>query len=93
MVDVSSFLVQFFSGSSFPVGALPRWLLPIALALPLTYGNDAVRGLLLRTRTILPLPLEVALLSVFMIGMVALGLFIFDRIDRKVGRLGTLGQH
>jgi ABC-2 type transport system permease protein len=43
LVDMSSFLVQIFSGSNFPVNALPRFLLPIALALPLTYGLDAVR--------------------------------------------------
>ena len=54
LVDVSSFLVQIFSGANFPVTALPRWLLPLALALPLTYGFDAVRGWLLNTRTVCP---------------------------------------
>ena len=37
------FLVQIFSGANFPVTVLPKWLLPIALALPLTYGFDAIR--------------------------------------------------
>lgn len=36
MVDMSSFLVTIFSGTQFPVNALPRWLLPISLALPPT---------------------------------------------------------
>jgi hypothetical protein len=49
MVDMSSFLLQIFSGSNFPVNSLPKWLLPISLALPLTYGLDAVRGYLLKT--------------------------------------------
>ena len=44
LVDVSSFLVQIFSGSNFPVNALPEFLLPVALALPLTYGLDPSRS-------------------------------------------------
>jgi ABC-2 type transport system permease protein len=93
LVDMSSFLVGIFSGSSFPVQALPRWLLPVSLILPLTYGYDAVRGLLLRTNTLLPLGGEVALLCVFMAGMIWLGIKVFDNLERKVRALGTLGQH
>ena len=54
----SKILVQGFTGTTFPVKALPTWLIPIALILPLTYGLDAVRGLLLRTATLLPLYVE-----------------------------------
>ena len=70
LVDMSSYLVSLFSGSQFPVQALPRFLMPISLALPLTYGLDAVRGLLLNTRTILPIPYEIGLLVVFMFVMI-----------------------
>ena len=35
------------SGSQFPVNVLPRLLLPLSLALPLTYGFDSVRAYLL----------------------------------------------
>jgi len=93
LVDMSSYLVSLFSGSQFPVQALPRFLIPISLALPLTYGLDAVRGLLLKTRTILPIPYEIGLLVVFMVVMIILGLFIFNKMERKVRTLGTLGQH
>jgi len=93
LVDVSSFLVQIFSGADFPVNALPRWLLPVALALPLTYGFDAVRGWLLGTRTLLPLALEVALLILFMFAMIGLGLAAFRALERRVRMRGTLGQH
>jgi len=72
MVDMSSFLVQIFSGSNFPVSSLPKWLLPISLALPLTYGLDAVRGFLLKTRRLCHL-LELVLLVVFMLVMLWLG--------------------
>jgi ABC-2 type transport system permease protein len=93
LVDVSSFLVQGFSGTSFPVQSLPSWLMPVALALPLTYGLDAVRGWLLHTKTILPLNVEIGLLVVFMFVMLWFGAWIFDRVERRVRTLGTLGQH
>ena len=93
LVDVSSFLVQIFSGSNFPVNALPRFLLPIALALPLTYGLDAVRSFLIGTQTILPINLELILLVIFMFVMLWIGVTTFRSLERRVRTLGTLGQH
>ena len=93
LVDVSSFLVQGFSGANFPVKSLPYWLIPVSLMLPLTYGFDAVRGWLLKTNTLLPLNVEVTILVIFMFVMLWFGSWIFHRVERKVRRLGTLGQH
>jgi len=93
LVDTTSFLVQGFSGTTFPVKSLPVWLVPLSLMLPLTYGLDAVRGLLLQTSTILPIRVEIALLIVFMFVMLWFGAWIFHRIERRVRTLGTLGQH
>jgi ABC-2 type transport system permease protein len=93
MVDVSSFMVQIFSGSNFPVNSLPKWLLPVSLALPLTYGLDAVRGILLKTNTIFPLHWELVLLVVFMFVMLWLGNWAFSSLERRVRKWGTLGQH
>ena len=93
LVDMSSFLVQIFSGSDFPVNSLPKWLLPISLALPLTYGFDAVRGWLLGTRTLLPIAVEVILLIIFMLVMIVLGLAAFRALEQRVRMRGTLGQH
>ena len=93
MVDVSSFLVQGLSGSNFPVKSLPTWLIPISLALPLTYGFDAVRGWLLQTNTLLPLPVEIGLLIVSMFLMLWFGAWFFHYTERRVRQRGTLGQH
>ena len=93
LVDMSSFLVTLFSGADFPVNSLPKWLLPISLALPLTYGFDAARGWLLGTRTLLPLVVEFILLILFMFIMIAVGLMAFRALERRVRRRGTLGQH
>lgn len=93
LVDAGSFVIQLLSGASFPVQSLPRWLLPVSLALPLTYGFDAVRGWLLGTTTILPLGWEFAILVGFMFLMVFLGLRAFYALERRVRILGTLGQY
>jgi len=93
LVDVSSFLVQGFSGTNFPVQSLPSWLIPIALILPLTYGLDAVRGLLLQSETLLPIRMEIGILIVFMFVMLWFGAWVFHRVERRVRTLGTLGQH
>jgi ABC-2 type transport system permease protein len=93
LVDVSNFLVSMLSGSQFPVSVLPRLLLPLALALPLTYGFDAVRAYLLGTTTLLPLGYELAILLLFMCVMVPLGYVIFMRVERRSRTQGTLSQH
>ncbi|HEX9028788.1 MAG TPA: ABC transporter permease [Anaerolineales bacterium] len=93
MVDISQFLVSLFSGSDFPVTVLPRFLLPLALVLPLTYGFDVARGLLLHTRTLLPIPVETGLLIIFMFVMIGFGLMVFNLLERRVRMRGTLGQH
>jgi ABC-2 type transport system permease protein len=93
LVDVSSFMVALFSGSQFPIQALPRFLMPFSLALPLTYGFDALRGALLHTRTLIPIPYEIGLLVIFMLVMVWFGLVVFKNMERKVRMKGTLGQH
>ena len=72
---------------------LPKWLLPISLALPLTYGMDAVRGYLLKTNTLLPIAWEIALLVVFMFIMLWIGVWAFNSLERRVRQRGTLGQH
>jgi ABC-2 type transport system permease protein len=93
LVDVSSFLVQGFSGTNFPVQSLPTWLIPVALILPLTYGLDAVRGLLLQSATLLPIQVEIGILIAFMFVMLWFGAWVFHRVERRVRTLGTLGQH
>lgn len=93
LVDVSDYLVSLLSGSQFPVEALPRVLLPLALALPTTYGYDAVRGSLLSTKTLLPIPAELGILLASMVVLVALGVAVFRRIERRCRIRGTIGAH
>lgn len=93
LVDVCDFVVSMLSGSQFPVQVLPHYLLPLALALPLTYGYDAMRNLLLGTRTVLPLADELVILLVSMVLLVGLGYAVFRAIERRCRQLGTIGKH
>jgi ABC-2 type transport system permease protein len=93
MVDISSYLVGLFSCSQFPVQSLPVYLVPISLAIPLTYGFDAVRAIMIKTHSIIPIPYEIGLLFVFMFVMSWIGLRVFASMELKVRTRGTLGQH
>ena len=93
LVDTSSFIVQVFSGADFPVTVLPKWLLPISLLIPLTYGLDATRGLLLKTNTLFSIGVEIALLVIFMVVLLWFGSWAFYKVEKRVRSLGTLGQH
>ena len=93
LVDVSNFLISLMSGSQFPVQVLPRFLLPLSLLLPLTYGYDAVRGFLLNTKTILPVHYEIVILLIFMGVMLPVGYAVFRGIERRCKTLGTIGLH
>jgi ABC-2 type transport system permease protein len=93
LVDMGQFMVQLFSGADFPVTVLPRWLLPLALAIPITYGFDVFRAYLIKTRTLLPVQVEVAVLVVFMFVMISFGLWVFHWLEHHVRTRGTLGQY
>lgn len=93
MIDISNFLINLLTGSNVPVTAFPRLLLVIAMAIPLTYGYDAVRAILLGTRTLLPLHVEQVILVGFMGIMIALGLWVFNLVERRCRRLGTISMH
>jgi ABC-2 type transport system permease protein len=93
LIDTGNFILGILSGRDYPVRVLPRPLLMISLLLPLTYGYDGLRAVIVGTRTLLPLPFEVAVMFVFMVAMVALGSHIFARLERRCRVEGTLSQH
>ncbi len=93
LIDVGNFIRGLLSGRDFPVLVLPRPLLFISLVLPLTYGYDSLRALLIGTRTLVPLVLEAGLAVVSMAAMLVCGLWAFARIERHCRAQGTLAHH
>ena len=73
------FPLFFLSGALFPLTNLPDWLLTLTLVNPVTYGVDAMRGLLLGTYRFGPL-VDLGVLLAFAAVMVGLGSLAFSRM-------------
>ncbi|GMG96438.1 ABC transporter permease [Tepidimicrobium xylanilyticum] len=93
IIDISDFSLNMLSGQSFPITVLPRFLIPISLALPITYGYDALRGILLNTNTLLPLQIEQLILVLFMIIGTLTGYRILKKVEKYCKTIGNIGFH
>ncbi|MFW5884261.1 MAG: ABC transporter permease [bacterium] len=93
LVDTSSFLISGITGSQNPPQAFPRFLVAIALAIPITHFID-----LLRVQTLAIEPLANAALSLgyFLASAVLFpvaGVLIFRAVERRSRRRGDLHVH
>jgi ABC-2 type transport system permease protein len=93
VIDVGNFVVTTLSGSNFPVTVLPRPLLAVALALPLTYAYDAVRGQLLGTHTLAPPGTARLIMLALVLATVVPGILLFTRTERICRDRGALARH
>lgn len=62
------FPMIFLCGLFFPISTLPIFLKPLSYAFPLTYGADMLHGAI-HGRNILPLPMDLAILAAFCVGL------------------------
>jgi ABC-2 type transport system permease protein len=69
----------FFSGALFPVSNLGPWLSAVTFINPLTYGVDALRGIILGINHF-PIMLDVAALALFAAIMIGIGVASFKRM-------------
>jgi ABC-2 type transport system permease protein len=69
----------FFSGALFPVNDLSPWLAAVTKINPMTYGVDAMRGIILGINHY-PLLLDTAVLMVFTVMMIGIGIMSFRRM-------------
>lgn len=69
----------FFSGALFPVSDLSPWLAAVTKINPMTYGVDAMRGIILGINHY-PLLLDTAVLVVFTAMMIGIGIMSFRRM-------------
>ncbi len=69
----------FFSGALFPVSNLSGWLSAVTFINPLTYGVDAVRGIILGTHQF-PIFLDVAVMLLFSLIAMGIGVLSFRRM-------------
>jgi len=69
----------FFSGALFPLSKLAPWLAAITAINPLTYGVDALRGIILGINDF-PIIFDMGVLLIFAIIMMAVGTLSFRRL-------------
>jgi ABC-2 type transport system permease protein len=80
---IMNFMVMptfFFSGALFPLAGLPPLLSLVAKLDPLTYGVDALRGLLISSNHF-PLTTSIGILTGVMLFFLLLSSFLFSRIE------------
>jgi ABC-2 type transport system permease protein len=83
---VMSFVIMpifLLSGALFPVTNLPNWLNFIVYLDPLTYGVDALRGVILG-ESVLPLELNLIVVSFFAILMILLSAIVFTKKEQNL---------
>jgi ABC-2 type transport system permease protein len=72
-INVFIFVVSILmSGFIFPIEAMPRWLQPTALVLPMTYFLDGIRGLMLKGTSMMEAGRDLAALAGFALLFVVL---------------------
>jgi ABC-2 type transport system permease protein len=93
IIDITNFSLNILCGESFPITVLPKAVIVISLSLPLTYGYDAIRGILLGTDTLLPLHMERFILVGFMTAGVLIGYNILKKVEKHCKTIGNIGFH
>lgn len=93
IIDITNFTLNTICGSEFPITVLPRRIMTISLAIPLTYGYDSIRGILLGTKTLLPIATEQLILVIFMGISIFLGLIILNKVEKYCKTIGNIGFH
>ena len=69
----------FFSGALFPTNNLPAWLAAVTYLNPLTYGVDALRGIILHINRF-SIFIDVGVMLLFAVIMIGLGILSFRRM-------------
>lgn len=93
IIDMANSIISALSGSYFPVKVMPKGLLFLSFAIPLTYIYDSSRAILNGQTPLLSLQIEFVIIIAAMFIFLALGSFIFMRVERKCRELGILGTH
>ena len=80
IVQFIVFPLFFLSGAIYPIEGLPTVVQYLALVNPLTYGVDGLRAALVGSSSF-PLVVDLGALVISSIVMVALGAYLFERVE------------
>lgn len=86
-------LSTLLGGVFYPVSALPQWLQGIAQFLPITYGLEAMRQVLLKGATLRAILPDLLTLMGFAVILIPVSLVCFKKAVRQAKREGSLLQY
>lgn len=91
MISMLGNAAPLLGGILFPIAYLPVPLRTIAYLFPFTYGVDALRGILFGSKTLLPLPTEIALIIAMGVLLPIFGWLFFSWIENRA-RMEGIGE-
>jgi ABC-2 type transport system permease protein len=86
-------LVMIFCGITFPIAMLPGWMQEVARWMPQTYMIHAIRSASLANASLNDLAPDLFALLGFGLFWLALGYLLFNWMERRARRTGSIGQY
>ncbi|MFC2035362.1 ABC transporter permease [Chloroflexota bacterium] len=77
IVQLIQFPMLFLSGIFFPVDFMPSFMRPLVAAMPITYLGDALRQVMVDTSPLHPIPMDVAILTGWLVVSIVLTIRFF----------------
>lgn len=92
LAHTMEYVFSVFAPVRYPLGSLPGWAQIFGRLLPLTYALIVVRGLMLLKQNLSYLYLEVLTLLIIDIAAVLGGFYLFNWMEEKTRKSGTISQ-
>ena len=86
-------IVMIFCGITYPISILPDWMRPVADWLPQTYVINAIRSAALSSDGFPAIAGDLKILALFGIFWLTVGYLIFNGMERRARRSGSIGQY
>lgn len=86
-------IVMIFCGITFPVGLLPAWMQPVTYWLPQTYIIHAMRSATLSSAGLTAISHDLSMLLIFGLFWLTAGYIVFNLMERRARRTGSIGQY
>ncbi len=93
LTDTSSFLVTTLTGTQNPPQVFPRAILTISLAIPITHFIDFIRIKTMGITPLVPVWIEILVILGSAVIFPVLGIYAFNRVDRRCRMKGNLQAH
>lgn len=91
--NILQFIILGLCGAFFPVTALPEGFRALSLAFPFTYSIDLLRHYSMGTETLLPTPIEWAILTAYAATLITLGLSTVKLVEKHLKAKGQIGTY